>query len=36
MKLYAKTRKLAAYVVPALLILAGLLMVALSVVQGGV
>lgn len=34
MKLHAKARKLARYVVPALLILAGLMMVALSVVKG--
>lgn len=36
MKLHAKARKVARYVVPALLILAWLGMVALSVVQGGV
>lgn len=33
MKLFGKSRKLARYVVPALLILAGLGMVALSVVK---
>lgn len=36
MKLHAKVRKVARYVVPALLILMGLLGIALSVVQGGV
>lgn len=35
MKLHAKARKVARYVAPALLILAGVLMVALSVMQGG-
>ena len=36
MKLYAKARKLARYVLPALLTLAGLGMLALSVAQRGV